>query len=243
MQQPNESSVQFSLRGLMDLEEERLRQEEEQAEAERLQEEQARAERARAEREAEEQRLCAEAEARQLEAQRRREEEARLEAIRLAELEKARAEQEHAARMAELAARREHERQLAAAQKDAGRKKLTFLAAGLAVLLVAGGALGGNAVMASSKDADDNAGRATQALAALEQAEAGAAAQRRDFEARLGVLKEQVAEAKNAAESAQREFERCGCAEPKAPPPRPTASAAPVRPKCADPNDPLCGEL
>ncbi len=243
MPQPNESSVQFSLRELMDLEEDRLRQEEQQAEAQRLQGEQARAERARAEREAEEQRLRDEAEARRLEEQRKREEEARLEAIRHAELEKARAEQEHAQRMAELAAHREHERQLAAAKKDAAKKKLTFMVAGLAVVLVAGGALAVKAVMASSQEAKDNADRAAQALAAREKADAVAAAERRELEGKLSDLNQRLAQAKDDAERAaiQNEINKTSgtSSGPRGGTKTVVERTEPPKPGCAD-GDPLC---
>jgi colicin import membrane protein len=158
MAEQKESSVLFSLKELMNLEEDRIRQEEDQKR--RVEEEQARvrAEAERRAREEEEARLRAIEEKRRTEEQRGREENAKLEAIRHAEVEKARLEAENRARMEQMSRQQEHERQLAMVTQDKSKKRLVFIASGIGLLLVAG--LVGGAVFYS------NAQKQKQALEA-----------------------------------------------------------------------------
>ena len=148
MAEQKESSVLFSLKELMNLEEDRIRQEED---TKRKAEEAAAAARAAEERrvrEEEEARIRAQEDKRRAEEQRGREEAARLEAIRHAEVEKARLDAENAARMEQLRHQQEHERQLAMVNQDASKKRIVLIAGGLGVLLIAG--LVGGAVMYSN---------------------------------------------------------------------------------------------
>jgi colicin import membrane protein len=138
-----ESSVLFSLKELMSIEEDRIKTEEDDRvrlaqEAERL-----RLETERRAREAEDARIRAEEERRRVEEQRRREEQARLAAIQQGELEKARTEAEQRARLEAMTAQQAHERQLAQLKQDKGKKQLqTFLIVG-ACVVVLGGGIGG----------------------------------------------------------------------------------------------------
>src|SRR5688572_30619093 len=118
MSEQKESSVLFSLKELMNLEEDRIRSEEADKAAAAAAAEKARVEAERAARMAEEQRIQAEQERRRLDDQRSREEAARLEAIRVGELEKARVEAEQRARLEAMAAQQHHERSLAAIHGD-----------------------------------------------------------------------------------------------------------------------------
>ncbi len=148
MAEQKESSVLFSLKELMNLEEDRIRQEED---AKRKAEEAAAAARAEVERRAreeEEARMRAAEEKRRGEEQRTREETARLEAIRHAEVEKARLDAENQARMEQLRHQQEHERQLAHLTHDKSKKRLVLIASGIGVLFIAG--LVGGAVLYSN---------------------------------------------------------------------------------------------
>jgi colicin import membrane protein len=136
MAEQKESSVLFSLKELMNLEEDRIKQEE----TERQRQEQAvinaRLEAERKAREEEEARMRAAEEQRRQAEQRSREEQARLEAIRHAEIEKARLEAENAARLEQLRAHQAHEQNITALKQDKGKKNLLFIAIGAGILLV-----------------------------------------------------------------------------------------------------------
>lgn len=141
MSEQKESSVLFSLKELMNLEEDRIRTEEDAKAHRAAQEESARVAAERAAHEAQEARLRSEEERRRLEEQRSREEAARLEAIRQGEVERARHEAEAQARQTAMAAQQQHEQKLAAIKGDEQKKKLRNLLIGLgvgAVVLVGG---------------------------------------------------------------------------------------------------------
>src|SRR5215467_7664113 len=99
MSEQKESSVLFSLKELMNLEEDRIKNEEAEKAAASAAAEKARADAGLVAREAEEARIRAEEERRRMEEARAREEAARLEAIRHAEVEKARVDAENRARL------------------------------------------------------------------------------------------------------------------------------------------------
>ncbi|HVJ21738.1 MAG TPA: hypothetical protein VM686_40315 [Polyangiaceae bacterium] len=144
MAEQKESSVLFSLKELMSLEENRIRDEEADKERRAREEQERRASEDRAKRDAEERRIRDEEERRRAEEQRRREEEARVEAIKHGELAKAQAEAEHRARMEAMAAQQAHEQQLAALNSDDTKKRLKLyvgLAIGAVVLVGVGGGL------------------------------------------------------------------------------------------------------
>lgn len=153
MAEQKESSVLFSLKELMSLEEDRIKQEEEERRRKEQAELNARLEAERRAREAEEARLNADAERRRQEEQRAREEQARLDAIRQGEVEKARHEAENQARLRAMQQQQEHERHLAALNQDKKKKQLTYMVLGIAALLVLGGAGGGYAFYRSAEEA------------------------------------------------------------------------------------------
>jgi colicin import membrane protein len=165
MAEQKESSVLFSLKELMNLEEDRIKQEE--SERKRKEEEALRVklDAERRAREAEEARMKAAEEERRVGEQRSREEAARLDAIRQAEVEKARLDAENNARHEAMRRQQEHERQLVQMKEQSGKKKLTFWLAGVgAVLLIA--LVGGGIVI---KNSQEQAERATAEKIALEQ--------------------------------------------------------------------------
>ncbi|HEY1956141.1 MAG TPA: hypothetical protein VGH28_11015 [Polyangiaceae bacterium] len=148
MAEQKESSVLFSLKELMNLEEDRIRQEEDQKR--RVEEEaaRARAETERRAREEEEARMRSADEKRRAEEQRMREDAARLDAIRHAEVEKARLDAENAARLEQMRHQQEHERQLAMVTQDKSKKRLVLIASGIGVAFI--GALVGGVVLYSN---------------------------------------------------------------------------------------------
>jgi colicin import membrane protein len=143
MSEQKESSVLFSLKELMNLEEDRIKQEESARQRQAAAENQARLDAERRARDQEEARLNAEQERRRSDEQRVREDAARLEAIRQAEIEKARLDAENAARTEQLKHQQEHERQIKALSQDKHKKRLTLIVTlsliGLVVALVGGG--------------------------------------------------------------------------------------------------------
>ncbi len=147
MAEQKESSVLFSLKELMNLEEDRIKQEEDQKR--RVEEEAARvrAESERRTREEEEARMRAADEKRRVEEQRTREDSARVEAIRQGEVEKARLDAENRARMEQMHKQQEHEKELARLTTDKSKKRLVLISSGIGVLLLAG--IIGGAVMYS----------------------------------------------------------------------------------------------
>jgi colicin import membrane protein len=142
MAEQKESSVLFSLKELMSLEEDRIKQEEDarkRAEDAALQARQAEEAKQRAEEEA---RMRATEEKRRQEEQRNREEQARVDAIKHAEVERARLEAENRARMETLARQQAHEKEIHALSQDKSKKNLKLII-GLvigALFLVGGGA-------------------------------------------------------------------------------------------------------
>jgi colicin import membrane protein len=148
MSEQKESSVLFSLKELMNLEEDRIKQEEDQKRAAAEAAERARLDAERRARDEEEARIRAEEQRRRAEEQRAREEAARLEALRQAEIEKARVEAEQKARLEAMQAQQAHEAQLARIKQDESKKKLRNTIIGLSVggVLVLGliGGLGYN---------------------------------------------------------------------------------------------------
>src|SRR5262245_3875724 len=154
MAEQKESSVLFSLKELMSLEEDRIRQEDDDKKKREQAEVQARLDAERRTRDAEEARLLAENERRRQDEQRMREEQARIEAIRHGEVEKAKKDAENQARLRTLQQQQDHERQLAGIQQDKKKKQLTWMVLGIGAVLIFGGVGGGYAFYASQKEAE-----------------------------------------------------------------------------------------
>jgi colicin import membrane protein len=136
MAEQKESSVLFSLKELMSLEEDRLKQEDTDRQRAAQAEAQSRADQERRTRDEQEARMRAEEERRRTEEQRQREETARVEAIRHAEVERARLDAENAARLEAMKHHQEHERHLTAIKEKTGKKQVVMIAVGVAALLV-----------------------------------------------------------------------------------------------------------
>jgi colicin import membrane protein len=152
MPEQKESSVLFSLKELMNLEEDRIKQEEQEKRRQEDAANNARMDAERRTREEEEARANAEESRRRADEQRVREDAARVEAIRQAEIERARLEAENAARIEQLKHQQEHERHITALTQDKHKKKLTFFAYGAAAFLVIA-LVGGGLIIKRQMDA------------------------------------------------------------------------------------------
>ena len=247
MAEQKESSVLFSLKELMGLEEDRIREEESKKEAEARAAHEARLNAERAAREAEEARIRSAEDERMRDAQRRKEEEARLEAIRHAEVERARVEAEHQARMATISAQQQHDVAMAALKQDKHKKNLQIAVGVIAGVLLLGG-VGG--VMLYQQTQAEHERRAAAELAQRKEMEEKIARMQREFEA--AAKKEQeltrsLASAKDDAERArlQAELEKAQKATSAAKGAirggGGGAKPAKAGGKSCDPNDPLCG--
>lgn len=248
MSEQKESSVLFSLKELMNLEEDRIKSEE--AERKRKEEEALRAkmDAERKAREAEESRLRAAEEERRAQEARAREEAARHEAIRHAEVEKARLDAENAARIEAMRRQQEHERQLVQMKEQSGKKKLTFMLAGLGVLLVVG-AVGGSIAIKNSMEATERAQAEKLALeqkiADLDKEKARiqdeiSKASGAEKDALLAKLAAKEAEIK-AAQQATPASGGGAARRPSGGGSKPASDTAPKK-KC-QPGDPLCSEF
>jgi colicin import membrane protein len=205
MAEQKESSVLFSLKELMNLEEDRIREEEAEKERTARIEAERRAREEADRRAAEQARMQAEADARRAEEQRQKEEVARIDAIRTAEIEKAKAEAEHQARLQAMTAQQAHEAQIAALQSDSTKKRLKLIVGIVTAVLVLGG---GATVFAVMKSNEEQAQR--EAILAAEQVRAAQelAKIKADFEAAQKAqedLQGELASAKD--EATKRELE------------------------------------
>jgi colicin import membrane protein len=251
MAEQKESSVLFSLKELMNLEEDRIKQEDDDKRRRVEAEVQAKADAERRARDQEAARLQAEEDRRRDEEQRKKEEATRLEAIRHGEIEKARVEAEQRARMEAMTKQQEHERHLTSLQHDEHKKKLqrmvTFSIGGALILLV--GFLG---VYFGKIKPESEARDAAARAAILQQAEESKRLQRQleeqtakvnDLVAQLSSaqddktraeLKAKLAEAQKAQQGLARQASGGGK----------SGGDAPVKPKCnCQPGDPLCSCL
>jgi colicin import membrane protein len=165
MAEQKESSVLFSLKELMNLEEDRIKQEDASRRAQAEAEQQARMAAERRVREEEEQRIQAEEDRRRTEEQRAREEAARLEAIRHGEIERARADAEAAARLEAMRHQQEHEHRITALKQDKHKRNLMLAAIGASLLLIVGGVGAGITLKNKSDEAAAASAKHAQELA------------------------------------------------------------------------------
>lgn len=199
MSDQKESSVLFSLKELMGLEEERIRNEEAEKAAAAAAAEKARLDAERAAREAEEARIRAEEERRRMEEARAREEAARHEAIRQAEVEKARVEAEQRARIEAMTAQQQHEQKLAALQHDKSKSKLRKILIGVAIAVpIFGGVAGFLAYRNAQEERARQAALAEENRIAKEKADK-LAADLKEQQAKIDSLLGQLAGAKDEA--------------------------------------------
>ena len=201
MADQKESSVLFSLKELMGLEEDRIREEEADKAQRAKVELEAREASERVTREAEERRLREDEERRRQEELRKREEATRLDAIRHGELEKAKSETEHRSRMATMAAQQAHEAQLASINQDQHKKKLQITIGVVAFVLVAAVVGGG---VAFKKHSDEQ-----NAKTAILEARARAAEEEKTrLEASVKAAQEKETDLKSALNNAKDEADR-----------------------------------
>jgi colicin import membrane protein len=249
MAEQKESSVLFSLKELMNLEEDRIKQESEEKKRRAETEAQTRLEAERRAREQEQARLTAEEERRRNEDLRKREESARIDAIRHAEVEKARVEAEQRARIEAMSKQQEHERQLSALHHDEHKKKLQrqvlFIGGGAAIVI----AVGVGWYFGVKQPADER--RAAEVAAAQVQREEEVKKlqkQLEDQQAKVGELMQQLAstqdektraELKAKLADAQRQ-QQAFVRQVTAPKP---AGDKPKPPCNCQPGDPLCSCL
>jgi colicin import membrane protein len=196
--------------------------------------------------------MRAEEEARRIEEQRRREDEARLSAIQQGELEKARADAEHRARMEALAQQQAHETNLASLTHDKSKKKLQVIvgvvSGSLLLLAVGGGILWKRS--ADQKEAE-KAALAAQARSAQEELDR----LKREFdekEKKVAELKSQMASAKDDADRAKIEAQLAKAKKDSEDArqrlgggggPRGDKPSGPAKPCNCPPGDPLCSCL
>jgi len=246
MAEQKESSVLFSLKELMGLEEDRIREEEAQKEAAAKAALEAKQAAERAARDAEEARIRAEEEERQRDEQRRKEEAARLEAIRVAEIERARADAEHQARLASVTAQQQHEAAMAALNQDRHKKRLQIMVGVIAgVLLI--GVVGGVAwyqdvtQKAAARAAADAAEKKIQAdkLERLQREFEMASRKEQELSRSLASAKDDAERSRLQAEleKAQKEKARVGGAARSSG----AAKSGGAQKAACNPNDPLCG--
>lgn len=205
MAEQKESSVLFSLKELMNLEEDRIRQEEDDKQKKADAEQQARLDAERRALEAEQSRLRAEDEVRRAEELRAREEAARLEAMRMATVETARVAAEQQARLQAQKEAQDHEQKITAIKESQGKKKITYIAIGVGAIALIG-LIGGGFALKSQADKQalaDLQHKAEQAdlQAKLDKLEAQAKADEEERKKLSDDLVNMTGEAKKAAEA------------------------------------------
>jgi colicin import membrane protein len=203
MSEQKESSVLFSLKELMSLEEDRIKNEEAEKAATAAAAERARADADRAARDAEEARIAAEAERRRVDEARAREEAARLDAIRHAEVEKARLDAEQRARLEAMTAQQAHEATLAKLKHDEGKKKLRNIIIGGVAFVILGGSAAGYFAFKSHEDSQRQLAAVEAAKKDAEDKAKKTAAEAKEQEAKINSLLTQLAGAKDDATKAE----------------------------------------
>ncbi|HTM45548.1 MAG TPA: hypothetical protein VL137_11370 [Polyangiaceae bacterium] len=249
MSDQKESSVLFSLKELMNIEEDRIKQEQADLDAKARAEREAKEAADRTAREAEERRIREEEERRRQEESRRREEQMRLEGIQQGEIEKARAEAEQRARMEAMAAQQRHEQQLASITQASGNRKLKVAVSVIGSVAVIGGIVFGVAYTQSKAASEKEKAVLAAQNAKLQEDLDRAVKQAEENELRLRdqlknmqdgaekkALELKLQEAQRATEAAQTAKRRGGGASAPAGESKP-AAAKPCN--CA-PGDPLC---
>ncbi len=252
MSDNEESSVLFSLKELMTLEDDRIKSEEDDKKQAAAQADQKRLDAERQARAEEEARIRADEERRRVEQQRVAEEAARLEAIKHAEVEKARVEAEQRARIEEIARQQEHERQLAALKQDGSKKKLrNALIGGVVVVVFAGAGLG---VFLNNKAKEDARTAAVQADEQRKKDEA-AAKKLRDAEREIEANRAKLAEYDQQIKDLEEKAKSAGSDAEKAEAEKELAKVRAARgatgaaagtgggKKSCRPGDPLCSDL
>lgn len=255
MSEQKESSVLFSLKELMNLEEDRIRQEEDEKKKRVEADAKARDDAERKARDDEASRIKAEDDRRRAEESRMREETARHEAIRAAEIEKQKIEAERGAQLAAMSKQQEHARALEMIKQDEGKKKLRNMVIGIsaAAVLTFGGIAGYvfgvyMPQKAAEKLVQDNALKAQIEEAALAKKEAAQAmADVRKLQEDLASAKDEKSRNEIAARlaAAQDDLAKKNTGGRVGGPAQPGtgggATPAKTPGKACPPGDPLCG--
>jgi colicin import membrane protein len=249
MSEQKESSVLFSLKELMNLEEDRIKQEESIRQRQEQAEAQAKLDAERRSREEEQARLQAEEDKKRAEEQRTREEAARLAAIHQAEIEKARLAAESAARIEQLRHVQEHEIQIKTLTQDKHKKRLTLIAGATGIILVVALVGGGIFVKNQSDQQAAETARYQKEKAEAQEKfdklnaelndeqehvkQAELSVQNAKDDAARAVAQQRLAEAKNQAAATKQQLNNAQ--------PHPGGSPAPAKKPCNCPaGDPLC---
>jgi colicin import membrane protein len=253
MAEQKESSVLFSLKELMNLEEDRIRQEDDEKKRRADADAQARLEAEKRARDQEQARLQAEEERRHGEEQRKKEEVARLEAIRHAEIEKARMDAEQRAKMEAMTQQQAHQLQMSTLQHDEHKKKLqrmvTFSVGGGAILLIGSLALYFGKIKpdAEAREAATRAALVQQSEEAKKlQAQLSEQSQKvNDLMGQLGAAQDDKTRAELRQKIQDEQRKRDDLVHQKAPSRSGGGEAAPkaAKPCNCQPGDPLCSCL
>jgi colicin import membrane protein len=250
MAERQETSVMVSIQEILRDAQSREEQEKVEAEQRARAEEQRRLDEVRRRQEQEEARLRAEEADRQRRAFEEQKRQAELQGLQEAAIQKARAEAESQARLAEMTARQEHERQLHALSQDEGKKRLRTMVIGIGALLFAV-AVGGGVLVKNTMDraaAAEQHNRQLQAdidKAAEEQRQLNFQLQNTKDPAKIAELEAQVAALKDRQSNLAQQQANPGAAvqHPIAHPPPGPKPPGP-KPACnCTPGDPLCSCL
>ncbi len=256
MAERQETSVMVSIQEILRDAQNREEQEKVEAEQRARAEEQRRLDEIRRRQEEEQARLRADEAERQRRAFEEQKRQAELQAMQEAAVHKARAEAEAQARLAEMTARQEHERQLHALSQDQGKKRLRMMVAGIGVLLFAV-AVGGGLMIKSATDKTREAEQRYEQLQAekdhLEEQERKLKFDLENTQdpQKIADLQAQLAQAKDKMNSLQQQQNNAGGAAPH-PVARPAGGGGGggggktqgAKPPCnCTPGDPLCSCL
>lgn len=247
-----ESSVLFSLKELVSLEEDRVNQERQARQQEEARRRREREEAERLAREEEAARAAAEQERLRREEQQRREEQARLEAIRAAEIERQKVEAQQRAQLEALQQQQAHAQQLEMIRQDQSKKKLRLVAYGAAALFVLASAGGIGTYISLGRQADEQRRIAAETARQVEVERQRLNEERQKALAEIASLKKNLDSATDEAtrQKLQRQLDdatrRANTPTRGGGPARPSGPGAPAGAaktggKCA-PGDPLCVE-
>jgi colicin import membrane protein len=252
MAERQETSVMVSIQEILRDAQNREEQEKAEAEQRARAEEQRRLDDMRRRQEEEQARLRAEESDRQRRAFEEQKRQAELQGMQEAAVHKARAEAEAQARLAEMTARQEHERQLHALSQDQGKKRLRMMLGGIAVLLLAV-AVGGGVMIKNAVEKNNSLQQENLALQA-EKDRVEDQTRKLKFEldntqdpAKIAELTAQLQQAKDKMSNLQQQQNGTGGGVAR-PAPRPVTGggAKPAGPKApcnCTPGDPLCSCL
>jgi colicin import membrane protein len=252
MAEQKESSVLFSLKELMNLEQERIAQETSTQQRQAREARERRETEERAARDSEERRMREAEENRRAAEQRQREDAARLEAIKQAELERSKAETEHRAHLQAVAAQREHEAQLVKIRQDSSARRIKVVAIVAIAILGSGFAALGYKWKQDQETAARNAAAAAAEQQRLKEENTRIAEEGKKLQQQIDAAQAQKAEIEEALRNAKTDAEKARLRDQqRVAEARLTnldkesaanKSARPrVKPKCdCTPGDPLC---